>query len=150
MCESACSRVSAEGESCRDLHVSPADAKKRKHLESVWRFMSRSCFHACEMSIWIRVIRCACQWRRVLSLPNMVKVGELCMWLEWDNLRRSFELGISIVPSIKQRRQLGDGGRARRCRSPLVYFLLYPALFVHFPPAPRPVPQHHLPHLHLS
>lgn len=34
MCETACSRVSAEGESCRDLHVSPADAKKK---ESTWR-----------------------------------------------------------------------------------------------------------------
>lgn len=41
-----------------------------------------------------------------------------------------------IALSIKQRRQLGDSGRVQRCRSPLVYFLPYSALFVYFPPAP--------------
>lgn len=97
-----------------------------------------------------------CVWNEYLNRSNQVclavvlfsrtveygEVGELCMWFVWDNLKRSSELSILIALSIKQRRQLGDSGRAQRCRSPLVYFFSYSALFVYFPPAPHPVPQH--------
>lgn len=110
--------------------------KEITHSQSVGRFMTHSCYLVCEMSIWIEVIRCAWQCSCFLLLLDMVKVGELCMWLVWDNLRRSTESSILITLSIKQRRQLGDSGRTQRCRSTLVYFLLYSALFVYFPPPP--------------
>lgn len=99
----------------------------------------------CKTGIWIEVTRCAWKWSCVLLLVNMVKVGGLYMrlvWVVWDNWKHSSELSILIGLSIKQGRQLGDSGRVQHYRNPLVYFLPYSALFVHFPLAPHPVPQH--------
>lgn len=70
-------------------------------------------------------------------LRNMRKVGGWCTCTIWG---RSSELSILIALSIKQKRQLGDSGRARHCRSPLVYFASHSALFLCFPAAAYPVP----------
>lgn len=104
--------------------------------------MTYSCYCVWEVGLWIAVTRCARQRSSILLLLTMVKVGGLCMWLAWlvwDNLRLSSGLSILIALSIKQRRQLGDSGRAQHCRNPLVYFLSYSALFVYSPPSPPPL-----------
>ncbi len=94
------------------------------------------------LAICMEVTRCVWQLFCILLLLNMVKMGRWCTWLAWlvwDNLRRSSELSILIALSIKQKRQLGDSGRAQHCRKPTS---VLPLIFCFVRALPSSAPPH--------